>query len=457
MESGEGGGGRCKRHPGVRAGWRCRGCAAALCPDCVVGQQLNGARFVSCVLCGAAADVLTRHRKDVAPLAVRLLDAPAFPFKRSVFTSLIAVAAFMAFLGWLVSLPGISMGRAIVWGVRLGIFWSYMFYIVRITADGATALGVPDFRDKGDLYWPAAKGMVGTALIWLPPLAWMLATRGFDLSALPELWSSPATWIFAALGVLYAPMALLEAATGAGIVEMLNPVTVVLAISRLGADYWRTVGALAVLLFAGGLIDHLVVPLAQRLPVPLVSGWLASAVGLYVPFVMARALGLLLHLRGDDLDWGNSNDYLQPILRGVEPRGRPHDGPPAPAAPPPAPGGTPSEEIAAALEAQDAPRTIALYGAVREPARLDLTPAQHFAVGWAAASAREFPVAVRALKIPAHSSDEIAGRALLALAQVYAEGLRDPDLAGRLYLDAIKRFPDSEVSRFASQRLSALG
>jgi hypothetical protein len=454
MASGVGDGVRCKRHAAARAGWSCRNCGALLCPECAAGQQLNGVRFVSCCLCGGAAEVLTRHRRDVAPLSVRLLDAPAFPFKRSVLAALLVLALVMDVLGWLLALSsfGISTGRAIVWGMRLGIFWSYMFYIVRSTADGAASLGVPDFRDKGDLYWPAAKGLLATALIWLPPLAFSVAEHGFDLDAImaPDLWGEPIVWIAAAAGVVYAPMTMIEAATGAGVLEMLNPAAVVGGITRLGADYWRTVGALAILLFAGGLIDHLLVPLVSRLPVPIVSGWLASAVGLYVPFVMARSLGLLVHVRGDDLGWGRSDDYEQAVLRGVEARGKPLEGRPLPVA-------EPDGDIAAALGAQDVPRTLALYQAARDPSSLDLTPAQHFAVGWAAAKAQDYALAVRALKIPAHSSDAIAERALLALAQVYADGLRDPDLAGRLYREAIKRFPGSEAAAFAAQRLSALG
>jgi hypothetical protein len=77
-------------------------------------------------------------------------------------------------------------------------------------------------------------------------------------------------------------------------------------------------------------------------------------------------------------------------------------------------------------------------------------------VGWAAARARDFPLAVRALKIPAHSRDPIAGRALLALAQVYGEGMKDPDAATRLYHDALKRFPGTEVASFAAERLRVL-
>jgi TolA-binding protein len=58
--------------------------------------------------------------------------------------------------------------------------------------------------------------------------------------------------------------------------------------------------------------------------------------------------------------------------------------------------------------------------------------------------------------IRAFSTDPIAARALVALPQVYAEGLRDRDSAERLYREAQRRFPGSEAAVYAGDKLTAL-
>jgi hypothetical protein len=46
---------------------------------------------------------------------------------------------------------------------------------------------------------------------------------------------------------------------------------------------------------------------------------------------------------------------------------------------------------------------------------------------------------------------------MVTLAQVYANGLRDPDSAAQLYRETTRRFPDSAAARFAASQLQAAG
>jgi hypothetical protein len=451
---------RCGRHPAAGAGWLCTGCGARLCPDCVATRSAGtSSSYAVCVGCGAAANVIMASRTALRPFHERLFHAPGFPVTRSALVSLVLLAGFRTLLSYRGFAP--LPAQAAVAGASLGAFWAYIFYIIRQTATGRPGLGVPDFRDvKEDLFVPAAKGAAATALIWAPTALYLLLTNGWDLGVLsaPEKVNDPVIWLLVLAGIAYCPMALVAAATDIELLGILNPLQVVRYIWKAGRDYAITVAAIAVMAVPGAIIQVVVVPLLRALPVPFFCRWLAEAAALYVPFVMARMLGTLLHVHGDALDWGVASDYDDPVLPDARPRGTPP--PPRPAPPPLEVESAPVEETAAeeisrALAAQDLPRAVALYEAAGRLPPQALAPEQHFAVGRAAANAGQFPVAVRALKAAAYSPDAIAPRALVTLARVYGEGMHDPDSAQRLLHETVKRYPDSDAAAFARQRLGA--
>jgi hypothetical protein len=408
-------------------------------------------------------------RATLRSFAARLLDAPAFPLTRSAFFSLVALAAFRALLSYRGLAP--IQAQVVVATASLGAFWAYIFYIIRHTASGQFGLGVPDFRDvKEDLFGPAIKGAAATALIWAPALLYLLLSNDWDLGALasPQKFLDPVIWGLVLVGVAYCPMALVAAATDIELLGMLNPLQVIRYIARTGRDYFTLVIALGIMTVPAGLIQVLLVPALRGLPIPFLCRWLAEAASLYVPFVMARMLGTLLQVHGHALDWGSPSEYDDPVLPGARPRGAaPPLGPEAPsvpvapiasAAPAPVASAAPApagEQIARALAADDLAEAVALYAAAGRLAPGDLAPDQHFAVGRAAATTRQYALAVRALKIAAFSPHDIAPRALVTLAQVYGDGMRDPDSAERLFQETLKRFPDSPAAAFARERLAA--
>jgi hypothetical protein len=323
----------------------------------------------------------------------------------------------------------------------------------------------------------------------VPAVLYLLVSNDWDFMALfsPDKFKDPVIWLLVVLGIGYCPMALVAAATDIELLGMLNPAQIFRYIAKAGRNYATTVGALVLMAIPGAIISLAVVPLLRGLPIPFISRWLAEAASLYVPFVMARMLGTLLHVHGDALDWGNTSDYEDPVLPDAKPRGTAPPPKPPRASQPVAPldgpdlldqpGAAPIEalvvedsvptviaselpasdtEIGRALAAQDLPRAVSLYEANPRMPPHELTPDEHFAVGHAAANAGRFPLAVRALKVAAFSTHAIAPRALVILARVYAEGMKDPHSAASLFHETVKRYPGTPAAAFAHQQLQVL-
>jgi tetratricopeptide (TPR) repeat protein len=208
------------------------------------------------------------------------------------------------------------------------------------------------------------------------------------------------------------------------------------------------------------VLVHLVAAGIRSVEVPLFSRLVTEFLTTLVPVLMARVLGLLLFTRGDSLEYGLAQDYLEPVLGKLQPRSEL----------PPLVNGLPtaaSEEAPApvtelllaltqALEARDAEGALALYPQLREPrfAR-QLAPEQHLFVGQAAVARGQYELAVKALETAADVAPDSpeASRALVLLARVYAERLREPERAQSIYRYVVHRYPNTDASRFALAHL----
>lgn len=223
----------------------------------------------------------------------------------------------------------------------------------------------------------------------------------------------------------------------------------------------------------------LLATVVEQLPVPILSTWVAAMVGLYLPFVMARVLGLLLYVRGVDLGYGVAADADEPVLPDAKPRGTPRPAPdlgfgpvaaealaeaPDPGAGPagvpsgalaPPPRSTP-EEVAAAVERGDLNAALEAWERLDPEDHLALPPATHVAVGRAAAAARDFHLAVRALRAAADvAPDDPEGqRAWILLARVYADKLGDAARARQIYGYVVERYPGTDAATFAQAQLA---
>ncbi|KFA91479.1 hypothetical protein [Archangium violaceum] len=460
----------CQYHPRAAAGWFCPACDAKLCPDCAVVESVASTDLLSCARCGGAVEEWKVHRSH-APFSRRLLGAWKYPLKKSGLMALLAVGAVVALSrgvsGMLPLLPGLV--PICIW---LGSFWGSIFWIVRGTSMGAEHFTAPDFHDvHHDLVRPAIRGTVATALLWLPAILFALLVEDLDL---PDA----LFWVVVVLAtVLYAPMALIIAATGESTLSLLNPFKVIGIGKRLGSAYLTVAAWMVPLAMVHGAL-MLVAAQVYSLSIPLVASVLAEGISLYVPFVMARMLGLLLYVHGDRVGYGIESEFYEPALPGVKPRGKkraarvpaqaqPEAHQPAPRprfielepepAPRPAAAPEPLEaQVVKAVETNALDQALELYR--RLPENLASLPAaSHVAVGQKAAAAGDYPLAIRALKQVAQLTpeDPLAPKACVILARLYGERLGDAASAQKLYRHVVGRYPGTDAARFAQSRLTA--
>jgi hypothetical protein len=471
---------RCQRHSEAAAGWSCDACQASLCPDCVAVRRAMSTEYLACGLCNGRALPILVHRARV-PLSQRLRGLWRYPFSQSGLVVLVGTSVLLAVCRWAAQ-ETFLLVKFIPAVIGLGIFWGLFFSIIRATARGERELDPPDYSEAyGDCVVPALRGFIGSSLLWLPGLLYLLYGRQWDVrkpidtllntpafyvtGGLPEidvnhvLWD-PGLWLIFLVGATYVPMVLLLAAAGSSAVKMLNPVAVVLSARRLGRDYGLTLGVLAGLGVAQVLM-HFVAAGIRSVSVPLLPGLLSELITTVVPVLMARTLGLLLYVRGDSLDYGVASDYLEPALGAVQPRSELaplREGLPVTAAEAPVEAPMPAllEALTQALEAQDVTRALALYPELREPRFVkQVTPAQHLVVGQAAVAQGQYTLAVKALESAADVAPDSpeASRALVLLARVYGERLREPERAQSIYRYVVHRYPDTDASRFALKHL----
>jgi hypothetical protein len=329
----------CRRHAKAPAGWNCASCRADLCADCVA-KQVGGPKgrpIPVCCTCGRGVAQIMVHRRAAQPFGRRLWRAFEFPLGTTGIISLL----FVGFVRALTSYAGAgSFAGTGGFVLRHGLFWAFVFFIIRSVANGERRIGVFDFTDlQSDLVAPAIKGLLATAILWIPAVVYIYFAAGESLMGILTYpsWHDPAVWLLAALGTLYVPMALLAAATDLGFGSILNPIFIGRSIVRIGKDYLLAVVMVGLVLFVLGGAAALLGVVFMKIPVPLVGRWLTFTVGLYGPFVAAGVLGHLLWVHGEVLDWGRSEDFQTPLLPGVEPRGQPRPRPEEHRAPEPAP------------------------------------------------------------------------------------------------------------------------
>ncbi|WP_395805725.1 hypothetical protein [Archangium minus] len=436
----------CQFHPQAAAGWFCPACNANLCPSCAVLESVASTDLSSCGQCGAAVEELKVHRSRT-PFLRRLLETWMYPLKPSGLLALLGVGAVVALARGVFHITP-SLPKLAVLVVWLGCFWGSLFWIVRSTAMGAEHFTAPDFTSvMHDLVDPAIRGLLATALLWVPAILFIV----FSLGGAEGL--GPLFLLLLIATLLYAPLALLFAATGESKLSLLNPFKVIGVGMSLGQPYLM-VAAFLVPLAGLYVLLTVVGKWVASWPVPLVAPVVGEALSLYAPFVMARMLGLLLYVHGDRVGYGVDSEFYEAALPGVKPRGKKRAARGAsrePHAPP-----SPLEsEVMRAVEANALDQALELYR--RLPERLPpLNAASHLAVGQRAATVGDYHVAVRALKqVGQHSpEDPLAPRACVILARLYGERLGDTESAQKLYRHVVSRYPGTDAARFAQSKLT---
>jgi len=475
---------RCKHHPSAKAGWRCDGCEAPLCPECVEARRMQTVDLLFCRQCGGRAETLVLHLSEQASFAARLGQVWRYPFTQQGLMVAAGLGAVLAIASFMTQVT-LIVARLAPAAITAGIFWGAFFSLMRSTLRGESEVPIPDYSDIfADWLVPALRGVVASSVVWLPLPLYLALTGGWDVSQYMEhllsdpmfymtgrfhsisgehLLSDPIAWLLALTGLAWLPMTLMMAMTGVGLLEILNPVTGLHRILRLGRDY---AVALAALLTLGlvYLTVHRVSSSLRDIPFEIIlSRWLAEVLECLVFFMMARVLGLLLYTRGDTLGYGAPGDYLTPVLSAdVVPRTtlRVDPAPLAAQTPTPVEAASPSpearlQELDAAVRARDVPQALALYTALSFLPKATIPPAVHLFVGQASAAQGDNALAVRALESAADSApdDPLAPRALVLLARVLGERMQEQTRAQDVYRYIVDRYPDTEASRFAQSRL----
>jgi hypothetical protein len=435
-----------------------------------------------CRECGGQAEPLVLHRSEQASFADRLGQVWRYPFTKQGLMVAAGLGAALAIAGFITQVS-LIVARLAPAAISAGIFWGAFFSLMRSTLRGESEVPIPDYSDVfADWLVPALRGVVASSVVWLPLPLYLALTGGWDVSqyldallsdpmfymtgrfhSIPgeQLLSDPLAWLLALTGLAWLPMTLMMAMTGAGLLEILNPLKGLHRILRLGRDYAVALGALLTL----GLVYfvvHLVSSSLREIPFEIIlSRWLAQVLECLVFFVMARVLGLLLYTRGDAIGYGAPSDYVIPVLPAdAAPRTslRVEPAPLAAQTPTPAEAAAPEarlRELDAAVRARDIPQALALYTALSFLPKATIPPAVHLFVGQASAAQGDNALAVRALESAADSApeDPLAPRALVLLARVLGERMQEQTRAEDVYRYIVDRYPDTEASRFAQGRL----
>lgn len=470
----------CQRHPSARAGWRCAGCAAALCPECVEARRFQTVDLLVCRRCGDRAETIVIHRSEQTPLAERLGSAWRYLGHKRAAALVLGLATLLAVLNLLLNVSFIG-ARLLPALLGQGVFWGCFFAVMRSSARGEAEVPSLAYTELfGDWVLPALRGLVATSVVWLPLGLYLLYGTGWDshaywerllndpmfyatgrLHALPWelLLRSPTAWVMGLTALAYFPMALMLASMGPGLLDILNPLRGLFVMRRLGRDYLLTLLALTAL---GGVF------LGAFLLGALLRGggwtgglasWLAELLELPVPLVMAHVLGVLLYTRGDEFGQADARDYLTPVLPGAAPsttlrvEGLGVTEPSAEHAFTEAQ--TRVRELDEAVRTRDVPAALSLYAELGQLPRARITPAVHLFVGQAAATYGDLALAVRALESVADVApeDALAPRALVLLARVLGERMHEPTRARDVYRYIVDRYPETEASRFAQAHL----
>jgi hypothetical protein len=308
----------CLQHRAA-AGWRCTRCEKVLCPACAA----TSSGLVVCTHCGALAAVLRERRAVLRPFRDEILPALKWPLQREGVLCCAAAAVVLWALGALSGLGGL---------IADGIVLAYLFQIVRHTARGGDDFPAPaDFRGFfEDVLGPLFRILLVTVWLFGPAMMWAFYYAGGDMGRYlgSNVLASRSLPVLALLGIgaFLFPMALVAASLPGPIQQVLNPLVVIGYAIRLRSDYAILAAFCFLCSLAEALLNAISGPLFSRFPFPQL--W-RNFVLLFVPMAMFRVIGLFVRTFGDQIGYGMASDYLDPVLGGAAPHGKPPEVRPA--------------------------------------------------------------------------------------------------------------------------------
>lgn len=296
----------CRNHRQMVAGWSCDVCRAKLCVDCVAEKTIDKLCVEVCASCGERVARIVVHRADTKSYIDRLREIWRYPFS----------------FGGVVGMGGIGVLFAIgafgplYLALAFAIFWGFVFVLIQSSAQGIDEINPPDFSTLWESIAAVLfRATLATCASWLPLVVYLWSTKPDFYDALVD----PILWLLACFGLVYSPIAILGAAVRVPLYRVLNPIWLVGCVQKLGRDYWTAVGTLAIL---GGLqiVVSWIALSILLIPIPMLPVFIAASLLTYLPFLMARTVGLLLYVRGDKLGYGDEEDYYERVVT-ERPRG----------------------------------------------------------------------------------------------------------------------------------------
>ena len=437
----------CTTHPDALAGWQCGtdGCRRALCGACTARLL----KLFTCCACGGPARQLTVARKSKSR-AYWLGAAVRYPFDAGLSLA-IAMASALAATGLLASMVEASPHQLDL-GVRIartGLITGYVLATIDRTARGAEAGKLLRF----------AHTVVATVFVWLPGVTYGLLL-GLPGPAARHDWS---LWLFAALAVIYVPLVLAVAVTDISFANLVNPFRTFESMLRLGKTY--AIALVAALGFAAVAVLGAAAAssIQHAIPTPVVRDAVAQLPMLAGLAMLGHAIGMLAHVHGDLLGWGSADLFVDPLYPHVIAEGRRKlatRGGAEAAAAAAEPGAlatlvAPREraeaaKLASALKAEELVRALRIYEARPSWSAASIEDRQLVMLGKAAARARKLPLAQRLLDEACARNGRAVGQAWLALAQLHADALGQPERAREIYRKIVAEFPGSDVAKLAA-------
>jgi hypothetical protein len=238
------------------------------------------------------------------------------------------------------------------------------------------------------------------------------------------------------------------------------------SIFRLGRIYLVT--QLTMFLFVAlSLLGAAAEPsIQQAIHTPLLREAVAQLPMLFGLAMLGHAIGMLAHVHGDLLGWGSADLFVDPLYPHMVAEGRrkiltrPVGAPAAdtmtttqPVALVPPRERAEAAKLASALKAEELGRALRIYEARESWSAASLEDRQLVILAKAAARARKHALAQQLLEDACARNGRSLGQAWLALAQLHADTLGQPDRAREIYAKIVAELPGTDVAKLAAQQI----
>ena len=225
--------------------------------------------------CGACGGLVTQEQSRVVrPLAGELARSVALAFRPITLAITLAVLVLSGFTSFVPIAGGL-----LATGLRFG----YLFAVLRSASAGQETVSLAG-EDAGSIvawFMPAVRMIFVVAIAYGPAVALGLSFHAPVLGVL-----------FALLGTIYLPAAVIVAAHADGMGDVLNPVTAFYLIARIPGPYAIACGMVVVLL---AVSVGLFVAVLQLLGTSVLGLFFAPFFALQSLVCVARLLGTLVH------------------------------------------------------------------------------------------------------------------------------------------------------------------